>query len=261
VPSPAISVDQVCKSFCRHAGFLQWQCQRTWALKTVSLSIERGEIYGLLGPNGSGKSTLIRILSTLLLADSGKVEVLGFSLPSKQKEVSKRIGRVGTDAAFYKKLSARENIVFTALVYGLDVADAVEKVFDILSRLGQEPKHFDEPLEVMSRGMQQKLSIARALMIAPPVLLLDEPTAGLDPESRDEVHSFLRELREIDNTTILLVTHDIGEAEVLCDRIGILKQGVLINEGTPERLIDSLGVGSLREVFPHYLRDKIKHSE
>ena len=208
-----------------------------------------GETYGLLGPNGSGKSSLIRVLSTLLIADSGYVSLLGFTLPEQQEEVRKIIGRVSVDAAFYKKLSARENLLYTALLYGQKAREAERRAMEILEQLGMENAKFSTPLEEMSRGMQQKISIARALMINPPLLLLDEPTTGLDPKSRRDVQSFLEDLQSREGTTIFLTTHDMAEAERLCVRIGFLAHGKLVAEGTAEQLMQRAGAATLDDAF------------
>ncbi len=227
---PAIYVRNLKKSFRKRRGFLK--ASRLWALDDVSFEVAEGETYGLLGPNGSGKSSLIRILSTLLIADSGEVCLLGHPLPEEQEQVRRIIGRVSVDAAFYKKLSARENLLYTALLYGQKPAAAEKRAMEILERLGLENTKFSTPLEEMSRGMQQKISIARALVINPPLLLLDEPTTGLDPGSRRDVQSFLEELRRSAGTTILLTTHDMAEAERLCARIGFLSADEIKLEAT-----------------------------
>src|SRR6266849_6796466 len=232
---PAIYVRNLRKSFRKRHGFLR--TSRLSALDDVSFEVRMGETYGLLGPNGSGKSSLIRILSTLLIADSGEVSLLGHSLPAEQEQVRRIIGRVSVDAAFYKKLSARENRLYTALLYGQKPSDAEKRAMKILERLGLEGTKFSTPLEEMSRGMQQKISIARALVINPPLLLLDEPTTGLDPKSRRDVQTFLEDLRRRENTTILLTTHDMAEAERLCARIGFLARGKLVAEGTAQELM------------------------
>jgi ABC-2 type transport system ATP-binding protein len=247
--SLAISMDNVTKVFRKRAGFLGTRVHKELALDRVTLKVRRGETYGLLGPNGSGKSTLIRILSTLLLADGGTVEVLGLRLPQQEREVRECIGRVGVDAAFYKKLSARENLVYTGYLYGHRRPVAEKKAFEILTRLGQDPKRFNDPLEGLSRGMQQKVSLTRALLVNPPLLLLDEPTTGLDPKSKRELQRFIETLRREENVTILLTTHDTGEAERLCDRIGILEHGRLVAEGTLAELKEKAAVVNLEEVF------------
>src|SRR6185369_14020505 len=232
---PAICVQNLRKCFRKRNGFRK--IVETWAIDDVSFTVAEGETYGLLGPNGSGKSSLIRVLSTLLVADSGQVTMLGYSLPQKQQQVRRIIGRVSVDAAFYKKLSARENLIYTALLYGQKARDAERRAMGILEQLGMENSKFSTPLEEMSRGMQQKISIARALVLNPPILLLDEPTTGLDPKSRRDVQTFLEKLKEREGTTILLTTHDMAEAERLCARIGFLAHGKLVAEGTTAELM------------------------
>lgn len=243
----AIEVRNLRKSFRKRNGF--FKAERFWALDGVSFTVARGETYGLLGPNGSGKSSLIRILSTLLIADEGEVRLMGHALPKEQEQVRRIIGRVSVDAAFYKKLSARENLLYTALLYGQKPAEAEIRAIRILERLGMEGTKFSTPLEEMSRGMQQKISIARALVVNPPLLLLDEPTTGLDPKSRRDVQAFLEELRSSEGTTMLLTTHDMSEAERLCARIGFLAHGKLVAEGTAAELKDKAGVESLDNAF------------
>jgi ABC-2 type transport system ATP-binding protein len=244
---PAIQVRNLRKSFRKRSGFRKKS--ELWAIDDVSFSVAQGETYGLLGPNGSGKSSLIRVLSTLLIADSGYVRMLDFTLPDQADEVRRIIGRVSVDAAFYKKLSARENLLYTALLYGQNAREAERRVMEILEQLGMENAKFSTPLEEMSRGMQQKISIARALMINPPLLLLDEPTTGLDPKSRRDVQSFLEDLQRREGTTILLTTHDMAEAERLCKRIGFLAHGKLVAEGTAAQLMQQSNAATLDDAF------------
>src|SRR6266487_323771 len=243
----AIHVFNLKKSFRKRNGFRK--ASRLWALDGVSFSVAKGETYGLLRPNGSGKSSLIRILSTLLIADSGEVSLLGDSLPEEQEQVRRIIGRVSVDAAFYKKLSARENLLYTALLYGQKPAAAEKRAMEILERLGLENTKFSTPLEEMSRGMQQKISIARALVINPPLLLLDEPTTGLDPKSRRDVQTFLEDLRRREGTTIVLTTHDMAEAERLCACIGFLARGKLVAEGSAGKLKQRANAETLDDAF------------
>jgi ABC-2 type transport system ATP-binding protein len=258
---PAIEVRDLRKRFRKRKGLIRSKVSEEWALDGVSFEVARGETYGLLGPNGSGKSTLIRILSTLLIADGGEVCLLGHRLPDEQDEVRRKIGRVSVDAAFYKKLSARENLLYTALLYGLKPSTAEEEVMAVLEQLGMEEKKFSVPLEEMSRGMQQKISIARALMINPPLLLLDEPTTGLDPKSRRDVQSFLEDFRQREGTTILLTTHDMAEAERLCGRIGFLAHGKLVAEGTADSLKREAGVDNLDDAFIKLAGEGLKDEE
>jgi ABC-2 type transport system ATP-binding protein len=243
----AIHVRNLRKCFRKRNGFRKYS--ELWAVDDVSFNVAQGETYGLLGPNGSGKSSLIRILSTLLIPDSGEVSMLGYRLPEQQDQVRRIIGRVSVDAAFYKKLSARENLLYTALLYGQNAREAERRAMDILEQLGMENAKFSTPLEEMSRGMQQKISIARALMINPPLLLLDEPTTGLDPKSRRDVQLFLEDLQLREGTTILLTTHDMAEAERLCVRVGFLARGKLVAEGTAAHLKKVAGAETLDDAF------------
>lgn len=206
------------------------------AVNDVSMSIRRGEIYGVLGANGSGKSTLIRLVSTLLTLDGGRVEVLGHDVEREEMAVKQLINRVSVDAAFFKKLSPHENLSYAARLYGMDARQARARVIAILARLGIGPKRLDRPVEQMSRGMQQKVAIARALLTSPTVLLLDEPTTGLDPRSKLDVQAFIEEVRDTHDATIVLTTHDLVEAERLCDRIALINDGRLVAEGTPDEL-------------------------
>jgi ABC-2 type transport system ATP-binding protein len=258
---PAIEVRDLRKKFRKRKGLFKSRVSEEWALNNVSFEVANGETYGLLGPNGSGKSTLIRILSTLLIADGGSVSLLGKRLPEEQNAVRRLIGRVSVDAAFYKKLSARENLLYTALLYGLKPSVAERQAMEALEQLGIEERKFSSPLEEMSRGMQQKISIARALMINPPLLLLDEPTTGLDPKSRRDVQTFLENLRRREGTTILLTTHDMSEAERLCARIGFLAHGKLVAEGTADALKRQSGAGNLDDAFIKLAGEDLRKEE
>ena len=208
------------------------------AVNDVSVSIRRGEIYGILGANGSGKSTLIRLVSTLLTLDGGRVEVFGHDIEREEMAVKQLINRVSVDAAFFKKLSPHENLAYAARLYGLDPKQARVAAITILARLGVGEKRLGRPLEQMSRGMQQKVAIARALLTSPTVLLLDEPTTGLDPRSKLDVQAFIEEVRDTHDATIVLTTHDLAEAERLCDRIALINDGRVVAEGTPGDLVE-----------------------
>jgi ABC-type multidrug transport system, ATPase component len=207
------------------------------AISSVSMRLERGDIHGILGANGSGKSTLIRLICGLLTLDEGRVEVFGHDIERDEMAVKRLINRVSVDAAFFKKLSPMENLLFAARLYGLDGATAKREALAILARLGISAQRTGRPIEQMSRGMQQKVSIARALLTSPTLLLLDEPTTGLDPRSKLDVQSFIEELRETHDATIVLTTHDLAEAERLCGRITILNDGRVVVEDTPDGLI------------------------
>jgi len=206
------------------------------AISDVSLRLERGDIHGILGANGSGKSTLIRLVSGLLTLDEGRVEVFGHDIERDEMAVKRLINRVSVDAAFFKKLSPMENLLFAARLYGLDAGRAKRDAVGILGRLGIAEKRVGRPVEQMSRGMQQKVAIARALLTSPALLLLDEPTTGLDPRSKLDVQSFIEELRSTHDATIVLTTHDLAEAERLCGRITILNDGRVVAEDSPAGL-------------------------
>jgi ABC-2 type transport system ATP-binding protein len=207
------------------------------AVDQVSLRLERGEIVGVLGANGSGKSTLIRLISGLLTLDEGRVEVFGHDVEREELAVKRLMNRVSVDAAFFKKLSPLENLSFAARLYGLDGRTARTESIRILGRLGISEKRVGRPVEQMSRGMQQKVAIARALLTSPSLLLLDEPTTGLDPRSKLDVQAFIEEVRTTHDAAIVLTTHDLAEAERLCDRIAILDGGRLVAEDTPAGLM------------------------
>ena len=234
VSPPALLVEHASKTFP-----VGRRTARVEAVTDVSLLLERGTIHGVLGANGSGKSTLIRLIAGLLTLDAGRVEVFGHDVVRDELEVKRLINRVSVDAAFFKKLSPMENLTFAARVYGLDVRAARQTIYAILERLHVGRDRVDRPIQQMSRGMQQKVAIARALLTSPVLLLLDEPTTGLDPRSKLDVRSFVEELRATHDTTIVLTTHDLEEAELLSDRITILDGGRVVAEDTPEGLVAS----------------------
>lgn len=223
------------------------------AVDHVTFTVGVGEIFGVLGPNGSGKSTLIRLIATLLLPDAGSITVFGHDVVSHPMEVQRLINRVSVEASFFKKLSPMENLLYGARLYGMEGKETRRKVMEILTRLGLEKDTIRQPMEEMSRGMQQKVAIARALLSRPRLLLLDEPTTGLDPRSKREVQAVVRELNEQHGTTILLTTHDMSEAEALCHRIAIVDNGKIVALDAPQalkRLIPRNGhEPTLEEVF------------
>jgi ABC-2 type transport system ATP-binding protein len=220
------------------------------------MRITRGEIYGVLGANGSGKSTLIRLVSTLLTIDQGKVEVFGLDITKHEMQVKRYINRVSVDAAFFKKLSPAENLSYAARLYGVDTKWAAEETVRIMARLGVKKSRLSRPVEQMSRGMQQKVAIARALLTSPTLLLLDEPTTGLDPRSKLEVQSFIEDVMATNDATIVLTTHDMEEADRLCNRLAILADGRVVIEGTPAELRSGLSTpeheATLHDVFMRY---------
>jgi len=260
---PALSIDSVTKTFYKSAkkpngkgllGIMRRSPRElTRVVDSVSLQVRRCETVGVLGQNGSGKSTLIRLVSTLLLPDEGSITVFGHDVVREAHIVKRMLNRVSVDASFFKKLSAAENLLYSARLYGLDVRDARRRAIEILESIGFERDKMDSSMEQLSRGQQQKVAIARAFLSSPMLLLMDEPTTGLDPQSKRDVQAFVKRLRQEHDTTILLTTHDMQEAEELCDRVAILDKGRIVALGTPDELKRAYANGgdppSLETVF------------
>jgi ABC-2 type transport system ATP-binding protein len=241
----ALEVERVRKTFTRKeriarspdAPRFKWRKrvrkEHVVALKDIDLQVSKGEVFGVLGPNGSGKSTLIRLASTLLLPDAGTLRIFGHDIEKDPYAVKRLINRVSVDAAFFKKFSPMENLMYAARLYGMSPAVARPRMREIMSRLGLKESTFTQPMEHMSRGMQQKVAVARGFLTSPVMLLLDEPTTGLDPHSKRDVQTFVREIRETHDATVLLTTHDMEEADRLCDRIAIIDDGNIVALDTP----------------------------
>ena len=219
------------------------------ALDGVSFTMEKGETVAILGQNGSGKSTLVRLLSTLLLPDGGSARIFGFDVVSDERAVRRLVNRVSVEASFFKKMSSSENLGYASRFYGMTSKQTRHKIPEILERVGFPPDRRGEPMEALSRGMQQKVALARALLTSPVLLLLDEPTTGLDPRSKLEVQEFIREIRTTHDSTILLCTHDLDEAEALADRVGILDRGKLLALEPVDDLKRRYGADTLEEAF------------
>jgi ABC-2 type transport system ATP-binding protein len=243
----AVEVSDLRKEFIRREG--RFRRRRVPALRGVSFTVERGECVAVLGPNGSGKSTLIRLLATLLLHDGGSARVFGHDVFSDPRAVRRLVNRVSVEASFFKKMSSVENLSYSARFYGMTGREINSRIPEILARVGFPVERKGEAMQNLSRGMQQKVALARALLTAPVLLLLDEPTTGLDPRSKLEVQEFIREVRRVHDATILLCTHDLNEAEALADRIGILERGELIALGTAEELRRRYDAATLEEAF------------
>lgn len=243
----ALEFHGVKKAFKKRRG------ETTYALKGIDLQIGRGEVVGILGPNGSGKSTLVRAISTLLTPDEGTIEIFGIDAIAHPKVVQRMMNRVSVEASFFKKLSAYENLIYGSKLYGLPTSEAKPKISTILESIGFSMKRANEPMEHLSRGMQQKIALARALLTSPMLMLLDEPTTGLDPRSKKDVQAVIWDIRRNHDSSILLCTHDMGEAEELCDRIGILVDGEIIDMDTAEGLKRKYQTGidlpTLEDVF------------
>jgi ABC-2 type transport system ATP-binding protein len=248
---PAVEVTRLRKDFVRRDGSrrLLARRRRVPALNEVSFTIERGECVAILGQNGSGKSTLVRLLSTLLLSDGGSARVFGHDVFRRPREVQRLINRVSVEASFFKRLSSIENLSYAARFYGLTRSQTHGEIPRILERVGFPLDRASGPMEDLSRGMQQKVALARALLTSPVLLLLDEPTTGLDPRSKLEVQEFIREVRRVHDATVLLCTHDLVEAELLADRVGILHRGDLLCLETAAELKRRYGAETLEQAF------------
>jgi ABC-2 type transport system ATP-binding protein len=243
----AVEVRDLEKVFSRRKGL--WHRRKRAGLNKVSFTMERGECVAILGQNGSGKSTLVRLLSTLLLADGGEARIFGHDVFREARAVRRLVNRVSVEASFFKKMSAAENLAYAARFYGMGPAQRRREIPRILERVGFPSNRRGEAMENLSRGMQQKVALARALLTSPVLLLLDEPTTGLDPRSKQEVQEFIREIRQRHDSTILLCTHDMKEAEELADRVGLLDRGELLFLEPVADVLERYGVDTLEEAF------------
>lgn len=230
IGTPALEVQGVYKTFKKRGQ------DPVRALRGIDLTVGKGEVVGILGPNGSGKSTIVRVISTLITPDAGSVNVFGIDALAHPKTVQRMMNRVSVEASFFKKLSAYENLLYGSKLYGLPTSEAKPRIGEILESIGFKVKRAHEPMENLSRGMQQKIALARALLTSPMLILLDEPTTGLDPRGKKDVQAVIWDIRRRHDASILLCTHDMGEAEELCDRIGIMVDGELIDLNTAEGL-------------------------
>ena len=217
------------------------------AVRGISFHVERGELFGLLGPNGAGKTTTIKMLITLLLPTSGSAHVLGLDVVKDAKEVRKRIGYVfGGDRGLYERLSARDNLRYFAELYGVSGKAQRLRIDEVLELVGLTGRD-QERVEGYSRGMRQRLHIARGILHDPEVVFLDEPTIGVDPVGARELRQTISDLISA-GKTVLLTTHYMFEADALCDRIAVIAKGSIVGEGTPEELKRGVGQGTVTEI-------------
>jgi ABC-2 type transport system ATP-binding protein len=231
----AIEFDGVSRTFWARPGVFRRRSIEVRALTDVSFSVEPGELFGLLGPNGAGKTTSIKILTTLLLPTSGRARVLGFDPASEPQRVRPQIGYVfGGDRGLYDRLSARDNLSYFADVYRVPAREKTRRIDELLDVVGLRGRE-RERVETFSRGMKQRLHIARGLLHDPPVLFLDEPTIGLDPVGARELRETVAGLQSA-GKTILLTTHYMYEADELCGRVAVITDGRIVAEGTPASL-------------------------
>lgn len=210
------------------------------AVKGVSFKVKRGEIFAFLGPNGAGKTTTVHVLTTLLKLTSGKAIVAGHDVVKEPMEVRKRIGIVFQDPSLDRELTAYENMYIHGRIYGLGGNELKNKIEELL-KFVELWEFRNKPVKYFSGGMQRRLEIARALLHEPEVLFLDEPTIGLDPQTRAHIWDYIKAMKEEHNMTIFLTTHYMDEAEQLADRIAIMDHGKIIAEGTAEELKKLVG--------------------
>ena len=247
----AVEVVDLRKEFVRRKrrGRFRRERKRVAALDVVSFTMKKGETLAILGQNGSGKSTLVRLLSTLLLDDGGSVTIFGHDAATEHRAVRRLVNRVSVEASFFKKMSAIENLSYAARFYGMAPSQTRDRIPEILERVRFPKDRLTDSMENLSRGTQQKVALARALLTSPVLLLLDEPTTGLDPRSKLEVQEFIREIRTTHDATVLLCTHDLAEAETLAERIGILDKGKLIALAPADELKRRYDVETLEDAF------------
>ena len=206
------------------------------AVDRLSFEVEKGEIFGLLGPNGAGKTTTLRMLASLILPSDGSAKVQGYDVAIEPMKVREMVGILTENQSLYERLSAYENMDFFAEAYGApDSLEKKNRIRELLEFFGLWERREDK-VSILSRGMKQKLAIARALVHNPPILLLDEPTGGLDPESSKMIRDMIERLSRQQQCTVLLCTHRLEDAEKMCDRVMIINKGKGVIAGTPEEL-------------------------
>jgi ABC-2 type transport system ATP-binding protein len=235
------------RTYRTSTGTLRRKWKDVEAVRGVSFAIEQGELFGLLGPNGAGKTTTIKMLITLLIPTKGTASVLGYDVVKDAREVRKRIGYVfGGERGVYERLSGYDNLRYFAELYGVPPREINARIESLLELVGLKGRE-QERTEGYSRGMKQRLHIARGLLHDPPVVFLDEPTIGLDPVGARELRATIASLADA-GKTILLTTHYMFEADALCDRIAVINRGEIVAQGTPADLKRDVAQGTVVEV-------------
>jgi sodium transport system ATP-binding protein len=235
-PGPGVVVDNLTKLFGPHA-----------AVDGLSLSVAPGEIYGLLGPNGAGKTTTLRVLAGILSPSSGRATVAGIEVGTRSQEAKRRLGFLTGSTGLYARLTARELLTYFGRLHGMS-RDLVRGRIDGLARTLDFAALLDRRCEALSSGQKQRVSVARAVLHDPPVLILDEPTVGLDVLASRFLRDFVRAERDR-GKAVIFSTHYLAEAELLCDRIGLLYRGRMLREDSPAALRAASGAASLEEAF------------
>src|SRR5229473_7956810 len=240
----AIQVTALRKKYTSHRGTFRRTRVQTIGLDGIDLAIQRGELYGLLGPNGAGKTTTVKILTTLLLPDSGEARVLGLDVVKETDALRRRIGFVfGGERGLYWRLSGLDNLRYFADLYLIPPQVSNQRIPELLAKLGLAGREHDK-VEGYSRGMKQRLHLARGLLNDPDVLFLDEPTIGLDPVGARDLRVLVRGLAD-GGKTVFLTTHYMFEADAICDRVAVIKKGRIVAQGTPgsiKQLVGDIGV-------------------
>jgi ABC-2 type transport system ATP-binding protein len=251
----AIEAEGLRRTYKTHTGTLRRRTKEIEAVRGVDFAIEAGELFGLLGPNGAGKTTTIKMLITLLIPTAGKATVLGLDVVENAHEVRKRIGYVfGGERGVYERLSGYDNLRYFAELYGVPPREQKRRIEELLELVGLKGREH-ERAEGYSRGMKQRLHVARGLLHDPEVLFLDEPTIGLDPVGARDVRAMIASLTDA-GKTVLLTTHYMFEADALCDRIAVITQGEIVAEGTPEQLKRGVAEGTVVEVEVYGVGDE-----
>src|SRR6184192_2797638 len=243
----AIEAAELRRTYKTHTGTFRRRAKEIEAVRGISFAVEPGELFGLLGPNGAGKTTTIKMLITLLIPTAGSARVLGLDVVKDPREVRKRIGYVfGGERGVYERLSGYDNLRYFAELYGVPAREQKRRIEELLELVGLKGREH-ERAEGYSRGMKQRLHVARGLLHDPEVLFLDEPTIGLDPVGARELRQTIAALAAA-GKTVLLTTHYMFEADALCDRIAVIAQGEIVAEGTPAELKRLVAEGSVVEI-------------
>jgi ABC-2 type transport system ATP-binding protein len=251
---PVVEALELKRTYATTTGSFRRRRTEIEAVRGVSFAIEKGELFGLLGPNGAGKTTTIKMLITLLIPTSGTARVLGRDVVADVHWVRRRIGYVfGGDRGLYERLSALDNLRYFSELYGVEPANQRRRIGELLELVGLAGRE-RERVEGFSRGMKQRLHIARGLLHDPPVVFLDEPTIGLDPVGARELRAAIASLVQV-GKTVLLTTHYMFEADQLCDRIAIISGGRIVGEGTPRELKAHVTDANVVEIEVYGMKD------
>ncbi len=263
IESPTINATNLCKTFHTKTGLWRTKKKTIEAVKDVSFSVQRGEIFGLLGPNGAGKTTTVKMLTTLLLPTSGTAKILGWDLKDQTAEVRRHIGFAFSGSrGLYNRLTAIQNLKYFAELYAMEASVTRKRIPELLELVGLADRG-DDRVETYSSGMTQRLHLARALLHDPEILFLDEPTVGIDPVGARELRKTIKDL-VAQEKTILLTTHYMAEAEELCQHIAIINHGRVLVMDSPDALKkrisgDSVIEASVRVTQIKFLMEKLNH--